>query len=274
MGTAFYLSLNSIPAIFILGIFLLREKKKEPISIVLSAFALTYIIVIPLDILISIVDPFLDTNFQNKEANPFLTDEVFYKHYYSIFAFFRAAFLEEFLKFSVLFLFIYQNTNFDELSDGVIYGAAVGLGYAVVENYNYLFNYYLYDTPMLYFIQDRWWALIAHVTLGIIMGILLAKSRLLNVNKYLTLFSSLCVPIFLHGLHNYTYDSKILYENNIHFYLLIFYFVVILLSLVFLPKLETYKFRYEKNSIYGDYIKISFCGLIFSLILAIFFGFI
>ena len=96
MGTAFYLSLNSIPAIFILGIFLLREKKKEPISIVLSAFALTYIIVIPLDILISIVDPFLDTNFQNKEANPFLTDKVFYKHYYSIFAFLELLFLKNF----------------------------------------------------------------------------------------------------------------------------------------------------------------------------------
>jgi hypothetical protein len=92
MNTALYLSLNSIPAIFILGLFLLREKKKEPLSIVLSAFALTYIIVIPLDILISIVDPFLDANFQDKKANPFLTEEIFYKHYYSIFAFFRAAF--------------------------------------------------------------------------------------------------------------------------------------------------------------------------------------
>ena len=106
-----------------------------------------------------------------------------------------------------IFLFIYQNTNFDELSDGVIYGAAVGLGYAVVETIT-IFLIIIYDTLMLYFIQDRWWALIAYVTLGIIMGILLAKSRLLNVNKYLTLFSSLCVPIFLHGLHNYTYDSK------------------------------------------------------------------
>ena len=274
MNTAFYLSLNSLPAIFILGLFLLREKKKEPLSIVLSAFALTYIIVIPLDILISIVDPFLDANFQDKEANPFLTEEIFYKHYYSIFAFFRAAFLEEFLKFSVLFLFIYKNTHFDELSDGVIYGAAVGLGYAVVENYSYLLNYYLYDAPMIDFIKYRWWALIGHVSLGIVMGIFLAKSRLVNFNKFYLLSLSLCIPIFLHGLHNYTLDSNLLYENNVHYFILVFDLLIILLSLVFLPKLETYKFKYEKNLIYSDYIKLTFIGLIFSLILSIIFGYI
>ena len=66
MNVTLYLSLNTIPAIFILTLFLLREKNKEPLSIVLSAFALTYIIVLPLDLLISIVDPYLESNFDNQ----------------------------------------------------------------------------------------------------------------------------------------------------------------------------------------------------------------
>ena len=170
MNVTLYLSLNTIPAIFILTLFLLREKNKEPLSIVLSAFALTYIIVLPLDLLISIVDPYLESNFDNQ-------------HFFSLNDFFRAAFLEEFLKFSVMFLFVYRQTHFDELSDGIIYGIAVGLGYAVVENYNYLFIDYLGQKPMEEFIMNRWWALIVHVSLGIIMGMFLAKSKIKKIRN-------------------------------------------------------------------------------------------
>ena len=74
----FYLSLNIIPAILLISLFLLREKNKEPITMVLSTFALTYIIIIPLDLLITIVDPFLVNYFDNQ-------------HFYSLNAFFRAA---------------------------------------------------------------------------------------------------------------------------------------------------------------------------------------
>ena len=199
MNVTLYLSLNTIPAIFILTLFLLREKNKEPLSIVLSAFALTYIIVLPLDLLISIVDPYLESNFDNQ-------------HFFSLNDFFRAAFLEEFLKFSVMFLFVYRQTHFDELSDGIIYGIAVGLGYAVVENYNYLFIDYLGQKPMEEFIMNRWWALIVHVSLGIIMGMFLAKSKIKKFNNKIIMILALVIPIFIHGLHNYTFASEKLYQ--------------------------------------------------------------
>ena len=37
---------------------------------------------------------------------------------------------------------------------------------------------------MIKFIENRWWALTGHVSLGIIMGILIAKSRLVKFKKY------------------------------------------------------------------------------------------
>ena len=258
----FYLSLNIIPAILLISLFLLREKNKEPITMVLSTFALTYIIIIPLDLLIAIVDPFLVSYFDNQ-------------HFYSLDAFFRAAFLEEFLKFSIIFLFVYKSTYFDEISDGVIYGLTVGLGYAVAENYNYLIYDYYGLEPMIKFIENRWWALTGHVSLGIIMGILIAKSRLVKFKKNIILSLSLVVPIFLHGLHNYTFSSKILFENYVDYYIFGFDIILIIGCLIFLPKLETYKFKYETtNSLYKDFAKISLVGCIFSLLIAIIFGFI
>ena len=257
----FYLALNSIPAIFILFLFLTREKNKEPHSIVVSTFALTYIIVLPLDFFISLVDPYFENTFD-------------VQHYYAFDAFFRAAYLEEVLKFSIIFLFVYRQTHFDELSDGIMYGIAVGLGYAVVENYDYLFNFYLGQKPMIEFIQDRWWALIAHVSLGILMGMFLAKSRIKRFNEKLMLSLSLMIPILVHGLHNYTFKSKFLYYSYIGFYMLVFYFILIIGSFIFLRKLETIKFDQQNIRSSKEFIQLAFIGLIFSLILAFLFGFI
>lgn len=258
----FYLLLNSIPAFFILLVFILREKNKEPLSIVLSTFALTYIIVLPLDLLISIADPLIEESFKNQ-------------HFHSFEDFFRAAFLEEILKFSVFFLFIYKHTNFDELSDGIIYGIAVGLGYAVVENYDYLVGYYMYKEPMKEFVQDRWWALLGHVSLGIIMGMFLAKSRIKKFNKKIMLSLALCLPIFLHGLHNYTFDSETLYQSYVDYYIFALDVLVIVGSFIVLPKLETIKLEIDDTSnIYKDYVQIFLIGLTFAIILAILFGFI
>ena len=256
-----YLLLNSIPAIFIISLFLLREKKKEPLSIVLSTFALTYIIVLPLDIFISLVDPYLENTFDSQ-------------HYFSFQDFFRAAYLEELLKFAVIFLFVYRQTHFDELSDGIIYGIAVGLGYAVVENYAYLLNFYIGQKPMIEFVQNRWWALIGHVSLGILMGMFLAKSRIKRFNRKLMLSLSLMIPIFLHGLHNYTFDSDTLYQSYVDYYILGFDFILITGSFIFLRKLETIKFDHQEEGNFKEFIQIAVFGLLFSLILAFLFGFI
>ena len=261
MNVTLYLSLNTIPAIFILTLFLLREKNKEPLSIVLSAFALTYIIVLPLDLLISIVDPYLESNFDNQ-------------HFFSLNDFFRAAFLEEFLKFSVMFLFVYRQTHFDELSDGIIYGIAVGLGYAVVENYNYLFIDYLGQKPMEEFIMNRWWALIVHVSLGIIMGMFHAKSKIKKFSNKIMMTLALVIPIFIHGLHNYTFASEKLYQLYIDYFIFGFNILLIIVSFIFLRKLENIKLDINNKGELKDYFTTIFAGLIFSLIFAFIFGFI
>jgi RsiW-degrading membrane proteinase PrsW (M82 family) len=46
--------------------------------------------------------------------------------------------VEEGLKFSVVFFFVYKSVEFDEPMDGIVYAAAAGLGFATVENLFYV----------------------------------------------------------------------------------------------------------------------------------------
>lgn len=49
-----------------------------------------------------------------------------------------APFVEEIIKFGVVFFFVYRLPEFDEPVDGIIYAAAAGLGFAAVENIFYV----------------------------------------------------------------------------------------------------------------------------------------
>ena len=58
----------------------------------------------------------------------------------NFYEFFRAAFLEEGLKFALLLFFCVRLSALNEPMDAIVYGAAIGLGYAAIENVGYL-NY-------------------------------------------------------------------------------------------------------------------------------------
>ena len=49
-----------------------------------------------------------------------------------------APFVEEMIKFCVVFFFVYRLPEFDEPVDGIVYAAAAGLGFAAVENIFYV----------------------------------------------------------------------------------------------------------------------------------------
>ncbi len=51
-----------------------------------------------------------------------------------------APFVEEMVKFCVVFFFVYRLPEFDEPVDGIVYAAAAGLGFAAVENIFYVLD--------------------------------------------------------------------------------------------------------------------------------------
>ena len=87
--------------------------------------------------------------------------------------FFRAAFLEEGLKFALLIFFCVRLSDLNEPMDAIVYGAAIGLGYAAMENMGYV-NIDPETAWTLKMVKTRYYPLIMHLGFGVVMGWLLS----------------------------------------------------------------------------------------------------
>lgn len=114
----------SILPVILLMIFIYKQDKyqKEPIKSLIKAF-IGGMIAIPIDLLsVSILNIFWYSN------------TVFYS------AFLEAGFCEECSKLIIFLIFIWRDKNFDEYMDGIVYATFIGLGFACVENFMYVFD--------------------------------------------------------------------------------------------------------------------------------------
>lgn len=95
--------------------------------------------------------------------------------------------LEELVKCSLLTMCIYQvGREFEQLYDGILYGATVGLGFATVENILYLYQSFstggsVFTDQFWITFQGRFWtATLLHALLGALFGSYLAAAYLLR----------------------------------------------------------------------------------------------
>ena len=127
-------------------------------------------------------------------------------------SFFRAAFLEEGLKFALLLFFCARLSALNEPMDAIVYGAAIGLGYAAIENVGYL-NYADLGTAWsLTMVKIRYIPLIMHLGFGIIMGWLLSLNLFEERSPFkrrIMLILALALPVVLHGSYNYLGASDV-----------------------------------------------------------------
>lgn len=121
--------------------------------------------------------------------------------------------LEEFLKWFIFYFTVYIHIEFSDFYDGIVYGVAISLGFASVENVFFLFAYG---------IQEAWWRALlpvsSHALFGVIMGSYIGRARFSlqnKVGKWIAL--SLLVPVLFHGTYNYL----VLQFNSISIYFMI-----------------------------------------------------
>ncbi len=106
--------------------------------------------------------------------------------------------LEEFFKWLILVLAIYQHVEFDNPYDGILYGASVSLGFATIENILYLFTYGL-DTAFLRALLP----VSSHAIFGVVMGYYLGRAKFAgNESSKSYLLLSLIAPLILHMIYN------------------------------------------------------------------------
>lgn len=180
-----YLVLNIflavIPALILLIFFYNKDKqKKEPVPLVLKVFIFGFISVLPAILIEMLLAYFIPDRSQ-------IFNIIFR-------AFIIAALVEEGIKLKTVTLTVYNNNNFDEITDGIVYTITASLGFAVFENIFYSFG------PVSTLIIRGMTAVPLHAIASGIMGYYIGKSKFGNSNlKY----KGLAIAVLIHGFYDF-----------------------------------------------------------------------
>ena len=112
-------------------------------------------------------------------------------------AFFIVALVEEFSKFIFVRGILYNNPNFNEPFDGIVYSVMVSMGFATFENIMYVVEGG-YETALM----RMFTAVPAHATFAILMGFYLGKAKFEHKKSYYAIHA-LGVATLFHGAYDY-----------------------------------------------------------------------
>ena len=113
-------------------------------------------------------------------------------------AFCVAAIPEETAKLLVLWWLLYKNPYFDEYYDGIVYAVCVGLGFAAVENFFYL---YQAENMMGVAIGRALLAVPGHYAFAVLMGYYYSVYHFVDHSKK-NAIRILLVPVLAHGIYD------------------------------------------------------------------------
>jgi protease PrsW len=181
------------PALLLLWLVVAADSRPEPPVMVWTAFVLGALSIF----LLHDIEDWLVPYFTGSLHPELTADEQ---------ALFIAAIPEEMLKIFIIALFAFRARAFDEPMDGVVYGAAVGLGFAAHENLSYLTH--SNDWELLAIVRGVL-TVPFHGALGAIAGAYIASARFggaLGAHRHQVwartrlLLSAWIVPVVLHTL--------------------------------------------------------------------------
>jgi len=195
----------------IMGIAIWKSDRfPEPTHLLVASFLLGAAIDIPLLLFIHIAEdliaPLIGLDIYNKDTYGIAE--------YAFSNFFRAAFLEEGIKFALLIFFCTRLADLNEPMDAVVYASAIGLGYAAMENVGYLMSSGSHDITSWSWemVKIRYYPLVMHFGFGVVMGLFLSHAlfgeRGIFKTRVMTILA-LLVPVMYHGVYNYnrTFDT-------------------------------------------------------------------
>lgn len=113
-------------------------------------------------------------------------------------AFFKVALIEEFSKFIFVRFILFNNKNFNEPFDGIVYAMMVGMGFATIENI-----FYVFEQGIMVGVLRVFTAVPAHATLAVIMGFFLGKAKFIHQKKFYYSALALITATLFHGIYDY-----------------------------------------------------------------------
>lgn len=136
-------------------------------------------------------------------------------------AFVVAALTEEAFKLLALWLVLRKNPYFDEHFDGIVYAVCVGLGFAAIENIDYVFGE---NGGITTAVMRALLAVPGHYAFAILMGYYYSLYHFVDHSPKIAV-SILLVPILAHGIYDSFAMSSMVNPaiGGISFFLLIFF---------------------------------------------------
>jgi RsiW-degrading membrane proteinase PrsW (M82 family) len=184
------LLLASAPVIIILVYVYIRDKyQKEPAGLLFKTLLVGALTTIPILLVETWLSKFM-VYFSGLHAAAYN-------------AFVVAAFTEEFFKFAALYYLIWRHKEFDEKYDGIVYAVFVSLGFALVENIMYVFQY---GHEVAY--ARALTAVPVHAILGITMGYYFSLAKFYKKRRTVNFLTALLMPILLHGIYDFILMSQ------------------------------------------------------------------
>ena len=210
------LAMAVLPVV-LLGLFIyMKDTNKEPFPLLAKIFLLGVIMAIPVVIAEIIFGVFFNTDGVTNFILIF------------IYVFLSVGLIEEGAKFIVTKFIGYDDKEFDEIYDIIVYSAFASLGFACIENILYVFNYGLGVA-----ISRALLSVPGHLCFGVLMGYFLAMAKINSINNnknlyYRNMILSLLVPTLIHTM----YDALIIAASNLESTVLFLLFIIFDVNMV------------------------------------------
>ena len=199
---SFIVYIAIIPSILLcLYIYYMDVVEKEPIHLLLTLFFVGVLLTVPASFLEQLIISATELDYYNVKDS-------------FVLSFVVIALVEEGYKFIALFFSSWKNKEFNHKYDAIVYAVFISLGFATLENIEYIRNNSINIALYRGIISVP-----AHAFYAVASGFFLGLAKEKSINKetkkmLLYLFFALLVPIILHGL----FDFFILTENKIMFW--------------------------------------------------------
>jgi len=115
-----------------------------------------------------------------------------------IYVFIIIAFSEELVKLGMILLYPFKQPFFNEPMDGIVYSMMVSMGFAIVENLIYAFNFGL-ETVLV----RAFTAVPAHAVFAVFMGYFVGLARFNVRQKLRIIITGFFLAVFIHGLYDF-----------------------------------------------------------------------
>ncbi len=239
-------------SIYLFLIWKLDKFEPEPLSLLLKYFLFGAFGATSISLIISLIvyNSFSVNNFTDLQID-IITNAI------------GPAIIEEFAK-GIFLIFIFRNKQFDNFTDGLVYGGAIGLGFAMSENFLYYFSESHFNSWIYLVLIRTVFTSLMHCISTAILGATFAKVKFSNFKgKFIFALLGIFSAISIHFYWNvrltldYNFFATLLYM----FLVIVFYFLIFNLSVKEERKII---FKYLKNESFINILNFNILQIISS----------